>query len=80
MACRELKLWRISSARLAVYEVMLEHIIVQIINKTSYDSLSNSTSYWEKESHVKESLYIFLFDLKEMSEFCKSAKLCRFIN
>ena len=28
-----------------------------------------------KEFHVKEPLYLFFYDMKEMSEFCKSVKL-----
>ena len=31
-----------------------------------------------KEFHVKEPLYIFLYKMKEMSEFCKSVKMGRF--
>ena len=31
-----------------------------------------------KEFHVKEPLYIFLYKIKEMSEFCKSVKMGRF--
>ena len=31
-----------------------------------------------KEFHVKEPLHIFLYKMKEMSEFCKSVKLGRF--
>ena len=77
---RELKLWQISSITLAVYRVTFKNIIVKSTNKTSYDSLSNLKIIEMKESHVKEPLYIFLFDLKEMSKFCKSGKLWRFIN
>ena len=33
-----------------------------------------------KEFHVKEPLYIFLYGIKDMSEFGKSVKLSRFIN
>ena len=33
-----------------------------------------------KEFHVKESLYMFFYNMKEMSEFCKPARLGRFIN
>ena len=32
-----------------------------------------------KEFHVKEPLYIFFYNMKEMSEFCKSVKLGSFI-
>ena len=32
-----------------------------------------------KEFHVKEPLNIFFYNMKEMSEFCKSVKLGRFI-
>ena len=32
------------------------------------------------EFHVKESLYKFFDIMKEMSEFCKSVRLRRFIN
>ena len=32
-----------------------------------------------KEFHVKEPLYMFFYNMKEMSEFCKSVKLWRFI-
>ena len=32
----------------------------------------------KKECHVKEPLYIFLYKMKEMSEFCKSVKMGRF--
>ena len=32
-----------------------------------------------KEFHVKEPLYIFFYNMKKMSEFCKSVKLWRFI-
>ena len=32
----------------------------------------------KKEFHVKEPLYIFLYKMKEMSEFCKSVKMGRF--
>ena len=28
-----------------------------------------------KECHVKEPLYMFFYNMKEMSEFCKSVKL-----
>ena len=28
-----------------------------------------------KEFHVKEHLYIFFYNMKDMSEFCKSVKL-----
>ena len=28
-----------------------------------------------KEFHIKEPLYVFFYNMKEMSEFCKSVKL-----
>ena len=33
-----------------------------------------------KKFYIKELLYIFFFNMKEMPEFCKSVKLSRFIN
>ena len=33
-----------------------------------------------KEFHVKEQLYIFFYNMKGMSELCKSVKLLGFIN
>ena len=33
-----------------------------------------------KEFHVKEQLYIFFYSMKEISAFCKSVKLGRFMN
>ena len=39
---------KISSVKLVVYRILFEHIIVQSANKTSYDSLSNLTSYWNE--------------------------------
>ena len=33
-----------------------------------------------KEFHIKEPLYIFYYNTKEMSEFCKSVKLESFKN
>ena len=30
---------------------------------------------FEKEFNVKQPLYIFFYNMKEMSEFCKSVKL-----
>ena len=35
---------------------------------------------WKDTEIYKEPLYIFFYYMKEMSEFCKSVKLSRFIN
>ena len=76
---RGLKPWQISNVNLAIYPVRFEQI-VQIANKIPHDSLSNLKITKLKEFPVKELLYIFLCNMKEMSEFCKSVKLGRFIN
>ena len=43
-----------------------------------YFQIQNVTKM--KEFHVKEPLYIFFYNMKEMSELCKSVKLGKFIN
>ena len=65
-----------------MYQVRFEYITVQSANKTSYDSLSNLKSYWNERMSCQRTimLYIFFYNMKEMSEFCKSVKLWRFIN
>ena len=58
---------------------MFECIIIQCASETSYDSFLNLKSYWNEKFHAKESLYIFLYNVNEMSEFYKSVKLWRFV-
>ena len=57
-----------------IYRVRFEHIF-QSANKISFDSLPNLKIAEMKEFYVKEPLYLFFFNMKEMSEFCKSMKL-----
>ena len=59
----------------SIYQVRFEHIIVQSANKISYDPLSNLKVTEMKEVHVREPLYIFFYNMKGMSEFCKYVKL-----
>ena len=45
-----------------IYQVRFEHI-VQSANKISYDPLSNLKVTEMKEVHVREQLYIFLYNM-----------------
>ena len=60
---------------LADKQVRFEDIIVQGANKISYDSLSNLEVTEIKEFHIKEPMYIFFYNMKEIFVFCESVKL-----
>ena len=65
------------NVKLALYWVTFECIIIHCASETSYDSFSTLLNF---KFPVKEPLYMFLYNVKEMSELCKYVKLWRFIN
>ena len=82
---RESNLWQRSNINLPVYRgasYRFEHI-VQSANNTSqvsYNSLSNLKSYWNERSSCQRSIFsTFLYNMKEMFEFCKFVKLWTFL-
>ena len=67
---------QINNTNLAVYTELGLNILllrVQIKSHMTHFQIQKVTEM--KEFHVKEPLYIFFYNIKEMCEFCKSLKL-----
>ena len=71
----ELRPWQTSNANLAVYtELDLNILLFRVKIKSHMIHFQIEKVTEMKEFHIKQT-YIFFYNMKEMSKFCKSVKL-----